>query len=434
MSSGTSRVLPTVGSALFLWLALVGSVFSQSMRVHFIDVGQGASTLVEFPCAAILIDTGGETNKEFSSDDELVAYLDDFFSRRTDLNKTLHSLILTHAHVDHTHGVVPVLSRYRILNAITNGQEPPGPGLPGQKALHRKVADGEATSDPSDDIGFVAAEVKKIPKKRGLTNDVIDPVKCPTVDPKITLLWGGADENPGWTKRAFENQNNHSVVTRIDFGAASLLITGDLQEEGINDLVEHYRGTSLLDTDVYQVGHHGSHNATTEEMLGAITPKIAVIAMGVPAREIQWTAWAYGHPRKDIVELLENHVELPRDELSVQVATGVKSFETKRIKRAIYGTGWDGSIVLETDTTGNWKRVNQASTAGLPAPSNLIDLNTASVEDLTKLPRIGFVRAKAIVDRRNNQPFRSVEELSEVKGIGPATLIAIKDLVTVRRN
>jgi competence protein ComEC len=440
-----SRGLQTVATALALWLSLVWSVSSQTdtMRVHFIDVGQGASTLVEFPCAAIMVDTGGEVNKEFNSDEELVAYLDDFFAKRPDLKKTFHSLTLTHAHVDHTHGVSPVLSRYKVLNAITNGEEPPGPGLPGQKALHDKVSETEAGTNP---IGFVAAEVKKIPAKRGLTNDIIDPVKCPRVDPKITVLWGGQNENPGWTKKAFDNQNNHSVVLRIDFGAASLLITGDLQEEAIHDLIEHYRGTAMLDTDVYLVGHHASHNGTTEELLQAITPKIAVIAMGVPTREIVWTAWAYGHPRKDIVELLESHVELPRNAVTVQVATAIHAFEAKRINRAIYATGWDGSVILEADTAGNWKKLDQTVASAPPAAapaaagpaaatSNLLDLNSATADQLTTLPRIGFVRAKAIVDYRTaNGPFGSVDDLTNVKGIGPGTVLGLKDLVTVKRN
>ena len=434
MSLITSRAIRTSAVAVACWLplTLAWSASSQTMRVHFIDVGQGAATLVEFPCAAIMIDTGGESNREYKSDEELVAYLDDFFGRRPDLNKTFHSLILTHPHVDHTRGVAPLLSRYKILSAITNGQEPAGPGLPGQQALHEKVADAEATDDAEAAIGFVAATVKKIPKNRGLTNDVVDPVKCASVDPKITLLWGTSEKNPGWTKRAFENQNNHSVVTRIDFGAASLLITGDLQEEAINELIGHYRGSRLLNTDVYQVGHHGSHNATTEEFLEAITPKIAVMAMGVPSRELQWSAWAHGHPRKKIVELLEGHVKQSREEITVEVATSIQTFESKRIRRAIYGTGWDGSVVLETDTAGNWKKVKEVATHELAASSNLIDINTASVEELTSLPRIGPVRAQAIADyRKANGPFRSMEELGEVKGIGPATLVTMKRRATV---
>jgi competence protein ComEC len=441
VSGDIMRKITTVfATAVAFWFALAWSASSQTMRVHFVDVGQGAATLVEFPCAAVLIDTGGETNSEFKSDDELTAYLDRFFGRRPDLKSTFHLLVLSHAHVDHTHGVPSVLSKYKILNAITNGQEPPGPGLPGQKALHDKVADTEATSDPTDDIGFVAADVKKIPENSGLTNDIIDPVKCDNVDPKIKLLWGGQDKNPGWTKTAFENQNNHSVVTRIDFGAASLLITGDLQEEAILDLVDHYRGSRMLSADVYQVGHHGSHNATTEEFLDAITPKISVISMGAPTRELPWTAWKYGHPRKDVVELLERHTGQSRPAITVQVATAVEKFEAKRIRRAIYGTGWDGTVVLETDTAGNWKHIDPSSIPGLTVSilsdtSGLININTASVEELAALPRIGSVRAKAIVDHRTlNGRFKSTDELEQVKGIGPATVVTIKKLVTVGRN
>jgi competence protein ComEC len=437
------RSLRTVGTALAIWLSLIWSAWSQTdtMRVHFIDVGQGASALVEFPCAAIMIDTGGEVNREYNSDDELVAYLDRFFTNRPDLQKTLHLLALTHAHVDHTHGVAAILQRYKILNAVTNGEEPPGPGLPGQKALHTKVADTEETDNP---IGFVGAQVKTIPAKRGLTNKIIDPVSCPNVDSKITVLWGGQDENPGWTKKAFENQNNHSVVIRIDFGAACLLVTGDLQEEAIQDLIEHYRGSAMLRCDVYVVGHHGSHNGTTEDLLDAITPKIAVIEMGVPSREVPWTAWKYGHPRKDIVELLESHVQLTRPPVTVQVAPTVKEFEPKRIHAAIYATGWDGSVVLEADRAGNWKKLEQAAVlrvAGLEAvasadsASGRIDINSATAEQLTVLPRIGFVRAKAIVDYRTaNGPFASVDDLTNVKGIGPATVVTIKDRIMVRRH
>src|SRR4051812_40216303 len=91
-------VMGSLGFGLTLWLALALPASSQTMRTHFIDVGQGASTLLEFPCAAMLIDTGGERNGEFDSTEELTSYLDDFFEQRPDLNKTLHSLMLTHPH------------------------------------------------------------------------------------------------------------------------------------------------------------------------------------------------------------------------------------------------------------------------------------------------------------------------------------------------
>src|SRR5437588_9050211 len=268
-----ARFSQLLGAVFALGAAFTSPALPQSMKVHFIDVGQGASTLLEFPCAAILVDTGGEQNDEFSSTKELLAYLDAFFAQRTDLNKTFHSVFITHPHIDHTRGVPEVLSRYKILNAVTNGQENSSGGRQ-QKKLHEKVSDSEGGSAP---IGFFAAKVSKIEKKKGITNSVIDSVSCPNVDPKITVLWGASDRNPGWSEAAFDNANNHSVVIRIDFGKASLLITGDLEEDGIEGVLDHHAGTALLAADVYMVGHHGAANATTEPFLQAIKPKIAVM-------------------------------------------------------------------------------------------------------------------------------------------------------------
>lgn len=63
---------------------------------------------------------------------------------------------------------------------------------------------------------------------------------------------------------------------------------------------------------------------------------------------------------------------------------------------------------------------------------NLIDLNTGSAEALTSLPSIGPVKAQAIVAyREQNGPFTSVEEITNVSGIGPATYENIRNLVTV---
>jgi competence protein ComEA len=64
--------------------------------------------------------------------------------------------------------------------------------------------------------------------------------------------------------------------------------------------------------------------------------------------------------------------------------------------------------------------------------NGLIDLNTASTDTLITLPGIGPARAQAIVDyRERNGPFVSVEQVTEVSGIGPATYESIRDLVTV---
>ncbi len=66
------------------------------------------------------------------------------------------------------------------------------------------------------------------------------------------------------------------------------------------------------------------------------------------------------------------------------------------------------------------------------ASTELININTASAEELDKLPGIGPSIAKAIIDyRTKNGPFKQIEDINDVKGIGDALFEKIKDLITV---
>jgi competence protein ComEA len=66
------------------------------------------------------------------------------------------------------------------------------------------------------------------------------------------------------------------------------------------------------------------------------------------------------------------------------------------------------------------------------ADSGPIDINTADVDALDALPGVGPSTASAIVEHRESKgPFTSVDQLLDVRGIGPAKLDALRDLVTV---
>jgi beta-lactamase superfamily II metal-dependent hydrolase len=362
-----------IGSIVLLSFAAVAQStggLNEPMRVHFIDVGQGAATLVEFPCAAVLIDAGGERWPEdpwrapdYDSTAQLLAYLEAFFAARPDLHHRLALLILTHPHLDHTRGVPDVLARFSPGSVVYNGQRH-GSGIDGQNAARAYARTHRGVTS-----WYVLAET--IDHATGLSNAAIDPVACPSIDPNIRVLWGQVRDATGWASEDFSDENNHSVVVRIDYGAASILFTGDLEaadypghRAGIEHLLDAYRGSGLLDADVYHVGHHGARNGTTLALLDAISPQIAVISAGPPCDRNGHSAWTFAHPRTATVRRLERTVRDTRPSTTVRVFDRFGSPPTARtLRKAIYSTGWDGTIVLEARPDGTW---TTRSTSGPP--------------------------------------------------------------------
>lgn len=345
-----SKAIPRPRIVVLILALLVGpaSVCAQDadvMYAHFINVGQADCTLLEFPCGAILIDAGVETN---AYEDALIAYLEDFFARRADLDRKIACLFVTHQHTDHTRALPSVVEQFTVERCIENGERTGG------GAADITWLRGEIEAGRQDTVMRIVrdADVVSSTDVLGLTDDVIDPIECDSCDPVIHVVSGGLDTNPGWPEGDFHNPNNQSLVIRVDFGQASLLFTGDLEDYAIHTLVEYYANTDTLDVDVYQVGHHGSENATTEDLLAAMTPYIAVVSMGFwsegrmpsgTARPL--SAFGYGHPRKEALELLAEQVPGFRSR-RIQVMAGLasKQFERYEVRRRIYGTGWEGTI------------------------------------------------------------------------------------------
>jgi competence protein ComEC len=314
------------------------------MRVHLIDVGQGAATLIEFSCAAVLIDTGGESNRYMDSTSNLVSYLRTFFQSRPDLQDTLALVVLTHPHIDHTRGAQVVFGEFKVENLVTDGHTGSSGGryqLAAMRAARRLKIPAEVVN------------TKTIPAG-GLTSPVIDPVACPDGDPDIRVLWGAVDPTPsGWDRKDIENENNQSVVVRISLGAASLLVTGDLELD--NAIISKHRGTNALDVDVYEVGHHGSYNASSSSFLGAMTPKIALIGCGAYDKKSTWSAWAYGHPREVTIERLEKALAAGaqhRPHIVAAVAPAAKTFDGRDLDAPIYATSWDSDVIVTMYASG----------------------------------------------------------------------------------
>jgi competence protein ComEC len=311
---------------------------------HFIDMDQGNATLLEFPCGAILIDAGG---RDTAAGDHLIAYLNAFFARRTDLHRHLAAVFVTHTHVDHNRALRRVGEAFSIDGYVHNG-----------------ILSGSGRANATWMANFVVTHAPAIPSvavddgvigaagPNGLAGPVVDPLACPRVDPDIRVLSGSYRDNPGWPDGEFDNGNNHSLVIRVTYGKAKFLFTGDLEEPAIETLLAKYQSSPLLDVDVYEVGHHGSANGTTPALLTAMSPDIAVISMGNSAIHEQWSAWAYGHPRRSAVVMISQAVSRARPASEVLVADGVKHFTPFTLTKAVYGTGWNGDIDIRATPDG----------------------------------------------------------------------------------
>jgi competence protein ComEC len=321
------------------------------MVAHFIDVGQANATLLEFPCGAVLVDAGAQDEEHVAA---LVDYLSRFFDeQRPDLGRTLDSILITHNHIDHTRALRAVVENFTVERYFDNGQLS-GFGTENPLWVRAEAAAGrqnvrirEIDHDP----------ILAVDPPVGLTDADVDPVDCPEVDPEIKILSGRRTRNPGWEPQEFNNKNNHSLVIRVDFGDASYLFPGDLETPGIEVLLDEYGGTDLLDVDVYEVGHHGSRNGTTSAFARRMTPEIAVISVGRwdfgRGTDEEFSTFFFGHPRRQVLNLLNRRIRRERNApIRAMIADAVKDFSPSTIRKAIYATGWEGTVRIESTADG----------------------------------------------------------------------------------
>lgn len=352
--------VPRIGRlalALFVFVVLAGTTRPDkppTMSMFCIDVGQADSTLLEFSCGAILIDAGADSEHRGA----VAAFLEDFFARRSDLHSTLASIIITHSHIDHTSELRSVVEKFTVQRVLDNGdRDSSGKAnllwLQNEGAEKYHVAFRTVNEE----------DIENAPRYAGLTNADIDPLACPDCDPQVHILSASLGEDPGWPSGAFENENNHSLVIRVDFGQSSFLFTGDLEEPAIERLVAEYAPSHELDVDVFHVGHHGSHNGTTDSLLRAMTPQIAVISMGYwsfgekpDGSAKAFTTYAYGHPRIQTLDRLQRSIPGYRSkEASIMAARGARNYQQYAVKKRVYATGWEGTVKIDATADRHYK-------------------------------------------------------------------------------
>ena len=274
--------------ALFLLLTLCACGLDtpaqpeDGLTVYFLDVGQADSALITCGGEAMLIDGGNVADAQ---------YVVSALAQRG--VTALQAVVATHCDEDHCGGLAGVLAKYpagRVLCSVTEYD----------------------TKAFSDFAKYAAAQDRAIEQPQ----------------PGERWRLGDAEVTVLGPLRDYGDNNENSIVLRIDYGETSFLFTGDIGLEAEDELVES--GANLSAT-VLKVAHHGSRGSSGYVFLRAAAPRYGVISVGADN--------SYGHPTEQALSRLRDaDVQLCRTDLQGTVTASsdgkTVAFTTERTATA----------------------------------------------------------------------------------------------------
>jgi competence protein ComEC len=236
-----SGAAPLLLSIIFL--SLNGKISS----VTLLDTGDAESSVIELPDGKLFVLDTGQTGRELAS----------YLKYRGE--GTIDALILSHPHSDHTGGVERVLSSFKVKEMWDNGR-----------------------------ISYEGDIFEKTPRKALSRGDLLRGKGY-----SLTVL----HPYPGYVnieEPEYLEENDSSLVLLLEAEGAKLLLGGDVELEGEEDLAEL---GPLLKSDVLKVPHHGSKYSAYEPFLDAVSPSAALISVGGNNR--------FGHPDEEMLSALD---------------------------------------------------------------------------------------------------------------------------------
>ena len=198
------------------------------MLVHYIDVGQGDSILIQVNNKNLLIDAGPKDAKE-----DLLTYLDSIGLSKLDY------IIATHPHEDHIGNMSYVINKYEVEKFYA-------PKVEHTTSTFEKMVESLITKDLK--INIIKAGIDTIDLGEGTKVTVFSPIN-----------------------EEYSNLNDYSPIIKIEYGNNSFLFTGDAEDEVEKEVLSK---NPNIKSDVLKLGHHGSSTSTSKTFLNAVNPSI----------------------------------------------------------------------------------------------------------------------------------------------------------------
>lgn len=260
-----------IGTLLVLFTVLK----PEKLEVHYIDVGQGDSSVIIAPNnKTILIDGGGRPGNlenQFDVGERIVVpYL------KYNGIAVIDYLIVTHPDADHIKGTLSVLDQISVRQILL--------------------------SNPIERNELFYQFIKKAKEKKisiylvqgGETLRLQKDLYGQVLHPYSKAYQGRVETN-----------NDTSVVLQLQYKQISFLFTGDLEQQGEKMLQEQF---PTLKVNIIKCGHHGSKYSTNEAFLSTLQPQISIVSVG-PHN-------LYQHPHKETLNRLkERDIDIYRTDL-----------------------------------------------------------------------------------------------------------------------
>lgn len=282
------------------------------LKVTFLDVGKGDSSLIQFPKkGAILID-GGPGGMESIADmgrSVVGPYLWNNGIRKLD------AVIVTHFHEDHLGGLLYILKNFDVRCVIDNG------------------------ASPTETIGLYN-EYRNIMRTRHTRHITVgdgDEV-LGAGNVKIFIL------NPAKNEE-IQDSNDNSIVCKVVLGNSSILFCGDISSKAMSRIMPY---GEFLQSDVVKIPHHGGsmgEESVAKEFFEKLSPRIFVISTNY-----RYSLLPVAKRSKELLESLESDISHTPDFILREIprANRMRNFRSGE-RREIYETCKDGAIKAETD-------------------------------------------------------------------------------------